>query len=124
MFDSARDIAETTAENVSTIGNALKRDGIVQRDSYSEMAEDVRGTNKFINKLERLDNKVSAISSVSSDLVSIKDDWKDLKEERDDFKKLVDESKKKTKDENETIDKEVDKLPDISEKDEREGEDS
>jgi hypothetical protein len=122
MMDSARDIAETTSIDVSEIGNALRRDGVVQNDAYGEMSTTPGTRAKFITKLEKLNQGASAISSISSDAVDIKDDWKELKEQRDEYKKTVDEAKKAYKIEEDKTKEAVSKLPEIKEDDEKEGE--
>jgi hypothetical protein len=123
MMDSARDIAETTNVNVGEIGNALRRDGVVQNDAYSEMSTTSGTRARFISKLEKLNSGASSLSSVSSDLVDVKEDWEELQEQRKEYQKTVDEAKKVLKIEDEKIKRDTSRLPNISEKDEEEGKD-
>jgi hypothetical protein len=90
LFDSARNIAETTAANTGKIGNALRESGAVYEDAYTEMLEKVNPQNAamrrlegFSNGLEAIEQGVSSISSVSSEVISIKDNYTQLKEEKE-----------------------------------------
>jgi hypothetical protein len=90
LFDSARNIAETTAANTGKIGNALRESGAVYEDAYTEMLEKVNPQNAamrklegFSNGLEAIEQGVSSISSVSSEVVSIKDNYTQLKSEKE-----------------------------------------
>jgi hypothetical protein len=102
IADSTRDIGEFTAQNVSKIGNALRKFRVVGFDAYPTMDENARAKSRFfrtfdkaIEKGERLENAASSLGSVSGNVLSIQDEIKDIKENRDAFKKGIEEWNKK-----------------------------
>ncbi|MGL5063451.1 MAG: hypothetical protein ACRC62_26005 [Microcoleus sp.] len=102
IADSTRDIGEFTAQNVSKIGNALRKFRVVGWDAYGTMDEDVRAKSKFfrnmdraIEKGERLENAASSLGGVAGNVLSIQDEIKEIKENRDAFKKGIAEWGKK-----------------------------
>ncbi|MGL5076745.1 MAG: hypothetical protein ACRDBG_13110, partial [Waterburya sp.] len=97
LFDSARNVAELTAENTGKIGNALRESGAVYEDAYQLMQEKVNPQNQAMRRLEGLTNTLqtleqgaSAISEVSSEVVETRENIEQLKAER---KQLEDETK-------------------------------
>ncbi len=89
LFDSAREIAETTAENTGKIGNALRESGAVYEDAYSEMLEKVNPQNVAMRKLEGLSTGISNISdavdsieSVSSNVIEIQETYSELQAQK------------------------------------------
>lgn len=97
LFDSARNVAELTAENTGKIGNALRESGAVYEDAYELMQEKVNPQNQAQRRLEGLSNTlgnieegVSAISEISSEVVETTENIEQLKAER---KQLEDETK-------------------------------
>lgn len=102
IADSSRDIGEFTAQNVSKIGNALRKFRVVGWDAYGTMDENARAKSKFfrnmdkaIDKGERLENAASSLGGVAGNVLSIQDEVKDIKENRDAFKKGIEEWGKK-----------------------------
>jgi hypothetical protein len=102
IADSTRDIGEFTAQNVSKIGNALKKYRVVGWDAYGTMDEDARAKSKFfrnfdkaIEKGERLENAASSLGGVSGNVLSIQDEVKEIKENREAFQKGIAEWGKK-----------------------------
>jgi hypothetical protein len=102
IADSTRDIAEFTANNVSKIGNAMRKFRVVGWDAYGTMDEDARAKSKFfrnmdkaIDKGEKLENAASSLGGVAGNVLSIQDEVKDIKENRDAFKKGIEEWGKK-----------------------------
>lgn len=97
LFDSARNVAELTAENTGKIGNALREAGAVYEDAYDLMQEKVNPQNQAQRRLEGLSNTLgnlaegaSAISEISSEVVETRENITQLKAER---KQLEDETK-------------------------------
>jgi hypothetical protein len=97
LFDSARNVAELTAENTGKIGNALRESGAVYEDAYQLMQEKVNPQNQAMRRLEGLSNTLqtleqgaSAISEVSSEVVETKENIDELRKEK---KNLADETK-------------------------------
>ena len=89
LFDSARNIAETSATNTGKIGNALREAGVVYEDAYEEMSEKYSPQNKAMRKLSGLtDNvqefadKADRIGEVSSEVIEIKESFIELQSER------------------------------------------
>ena len=98
LFDSARTVAELTAENTGQIGNALKEAGVVYENAYQDMVEQVNPQNasmrkldKFRNGLEQAENVFSSINQVSSEVVEFKDNVGQLKTEKETLDKEVTE---------------------------------
>ncbi len=96
LFDSARSIAELTAENTGKIGNALKESGAVYETAYSDFVEKVNPQSAAMRKLERfregletVEAGVSTISQISSEVVETKDNFEQLKQEKEEWKKEV-----------------------------------
>ena len=73
LFDSARTVAELTAENTGKIGNALRESGAVYEDAYEEFIEQVNPQNtsqrRLANFREGLESvEMSSIPSLKSPL--------------------------------------------------------
>jgi hypothetical protein len=92
MADSARSIAEFTAENTGRIGNALKKWGVVGERAYPWMSERVTARTAFQKKIDdfregvdSLEDAASALSSVAGETVSIQDEAIQLKTQWDTF---------------------------------------
>ncbi len=94
IADGAQDIAETMAENVSLIGNALKKAGAVRESAYDWMPERFDNPSRLINKLEKLGDKADVLESITSDVQDISEDIKDLKESKEEFLKAKEEAQK------------------------------
>ncbi len=101
MMDSVREISEIAAENIGVIGNALKRDGVVDADSYPRMPEKVDGTSRFLRRLENISDAVDTVEEVSDEVRSISEDFTDMREQQQEFKEALDDW---TKAENEKVD--------------------
>ncbi len=99
MMDSARSIAEWTAQNTGRIGNALKRFGVVGDNAYPWMSESVGSKNKFdvaLDKyrmgVENMDDKFSSIESVAGESLDMKEESENLKEQKENFDKQLKEA--------------------------------
>jgi predicted nucleic acid-binding Zn-ribbon protein len=107
LGDSAREIAEWTAENTGKIGNALKRYRIVGEDAYKWMPENVKSTNKWTRAVDRftegtasLDDAASSLSGVLSEVQNVGEEFGQLKEQRDTFKKQLEDLEPKEQKDN------------------------
>ncbi|MUL39310.1 hypothetical protein [Gloeocapsopsis dulcis] len=121
---AARNLGEFTASIVGKIGNALRRDGVVDGSAYEEFPEEVNSATltqkrleRFINKLENIDDAASAISSVTSDAATISESISGLRTQVIDFQKSVDDGVNQTKSLEAVIRKDS-TIPDHTEKDE------
>jgi hypothetical protein len=98
IMDSAYDIAETTGENVSQIGNALKKAGAVRENAYKLMPTDFRSTSRVQRRLEKIGNVADSLEQISGDAVSLTEEVKEMKsnqkEFQDELKKATDEQTK------------------------------
>jgi septation ring formation regulator EzrA len=104
-MDSTYDIAETTGENVSQIGNALKKAGAVRENAYKLMPTDFRSTSRVQRRLEKLGNAADTIEQISSDALDVTQEVKEMKSNQKEFndelekaiteQSKVDDSKKK-----------------------------
>jgi hypothetical protein len=105
IMDSTYDIAETTGENVSQIGNALKKAGAVRENAYKLMPTDFRSTSRVQRRLEKLGNAADTIEQISSDALDVTQEVKEMKSNQKEFndelekaiteQSKVDDSKKK-----------------------------
>lgn len=96
MFDSARSIAEWTAENTGRIGNALKRFRVVGSQAYNWMPERVNSQTAIQKKWDRmreglddLDDAAGSLSSVLGEVQNVQEEFKQLKEQKEEFKKSL-----------------------------------
>jgi hypothetical protein len=84
-MDSTYDIAETTGENVSQIGNALKKAGAVRENAYKLMPTDFRSTSRVQRRLEKLGNAADSIEQISSDALSLTQEVTEMKANQKEF---------------------------------------
>ena len=89
LFDSARNVAELTAENTGKIGNALRESGAVYEDAYEEFLEKVNPQNVSMRKLDKFrevlddaEDVFSTINQVSSEVVEFKENVVQLRTEK------------------------------------------
>ena len=89
LFDSARNIAESSAVNTGKIGNALREAGAVYEDAYGEMSEKYSPQNKAMRKLSGLTEnvqdfaeKADRIGEMSGGVIEIKESYAELQSER------------------------------------------
>ena len=89
LFDSARTIAELTAENTGKIGNALKESGAVYESAYDDFVEQINPQNvtqrrleRFRQGLEQIEDNVSTVSQISSEVVQTRENFTQLREEK------------------------------------------
>jgi tRNA/tmRNA/rRNA uracil-C5-methylase (TrmA/RlmC/RlmD family) len=87
LFDSARSVAEDTAQNTGKIGNSLLDSGVVLEDSYERMVDKyspqsraMRKLDRFRDGLETVEQGVSSIEQIASDVVSTQESYTELKE--------------------------------------------
>lgn len=120
MFDSTRDIVQTTGEEVGIIGNALRDHGVLPDDAYKYMPEKLTMANRFIDKLEKLEDTADALENITSETASIKEDYDEIFKEggqRDEFKKAIDDVVKPKNEEKTKLDNEIAKLADPTDAD-------
>lgn len=98
IMDSAYDMAETTGENVSQIGNALKKAGAVRENAYKLMPTDFRSTSRVQRRLEKVGNVADSLEQITGDAVSLTEEVKEMKANKkefdDELKKATDEQTK------------------------------
>lgn len=102
MADSARSIAEFTANNTGRIGNALKKWGVVGENAYPWMSTNVTARTAFQAKMDKfregvdsLDDAASSLSSVAGESISIQDEAIQIKEQWKTLDKSVKEAEGK-----------------------------
>lgn len=107
MADSAREVAEWTAENTGKIGNALKRFRVVGENAYPWMPEQMTMQNKWLNRVKRatdgiesIEDAASSLTGVVSEVRSAKDEFSDLKEQKENFDKAIKEATSKVRPDN------------------------
>lgn len=105
LFDSARSVAELTAENTGKIGNALRDAGVVYEDAYNEFVEEVnsqnqklRGFGKLGKTLGQVSEGVSTVTEISSEVVELKENIEQVKEEKQQLADEISEATEKAKD--------------------------
>lgn len=96
LADSARNVAELTAENTGKIGNALRESGAVYEDAYEEFIERVspqnramRNLDKFREGLESVENIADNVAQISGSVVETQETWEQLKLEKENWKTEV-----------------------------------
>ena len=106
LYDSARSVAELTAENTGKIGNALRESGAVYEDAYNEFTEKInpqskamRNLDKFRGVIEGISEPIETISQVSSEIIEIKENYQQLTEANNDWKEEVNTQIEKQKEE-------------------------
>lgn len=99
ISDSAREVAEWTAENTGKIGNALKRFRVVGENAYSWMPEQVTAQNRWTRQIqrvtdgmERVENFAGSLSGAVSEVRSGKEEFEELKEQKQNFDKAIKEA--------------------------------
>jgi hypothetical protein len=115
MFDSARQIQELAAENIGKVGNALKRDGVVEEKSFKWMPERVNSASlqqkkwdNVLEGIESLSNVASSLDTVIGETTSIVDGLTQLQESRKEFDKALKEAEPKERPDNEPVKAAVD----------------
>ena len=98
ISDSSRSLAEFTGNNVSRIGNALKKFGVIGENAYKFMSEQVTATtarqrklDSYLEGLEKVDETVGALNQVVSDGHNIQQELEELGKNREEFKKSVED---------------------------------
>lgn len=93
LFDSARSVAELTAENTGKIGNALLESGTVYENAYDEMVDEINPQSRAMRRLERfrqgleaIEDGVSTVGNIASEVVETKDNFQELKEAKEEWK--------------------------------------
>lgn len=96
LVDSLRSIVEIVGENVSKIGNALRRAGVVFENSFGWMHEkfDVLSTGnsrwaKMFTRIDQVENVFSSIGAVASEVVSIRESVDDLRKNREELREAL-----------------------------------
>lgn len=124
LFDSARSLSESTAENTGKIGNALREAGVVYEDAYEEFAEKInpqsrvqRNIEKFRGTLEGIGETVETVTQISSEIVDFQDNIDQLKESKQEWKEEVAAVAEEQKAEKDTAKIEVQVSTDINDND-------
>jgi hypothetical protein len=118
IMDSTYDIAETTGENVSQIGNALKKAGAVRENAYKLMPTDFRSTSRVQRRLEKLGNAADTIEQISSDALDVTTEVKEMKANQKEFSDELEKARGEQSKEDETKKKEAIANPEASAEDE------
>jgi predicted nucleic acid-binding Zn-ribbon protein len=118
IMDSTYDIAETTGENVSQIGNALKKAGAVRENAYKLMPTDFRSTSRVQRRLQKLGNAADTIEQISSDALDVTTEVKEMKANQKEFNDELEKAVKEQSKEDETKKKEAIANPEASVEDE------
>jgi len=89
IFDSTQEITEYTAERVGTIGNALKKAGVVFENSYKWMPERVtaqdavrRKWQRVIDGIDSVDDAASSFQGVTGEVLDITEEFTEIQESR------------------------------------------
>jgi len=103
IADSAREIQEWTASNLGKIGNALKRNRVVESDAYGHMSENVQSQNSFMLKVQRyrdgvdsLDDAASSFSGVLGEFSNITSEMNEFVEQKQRFDAALKDAQPKT----------------------------
>lgn len=107
IADSAREVAEWTAENTGKIGNALKRWRVVSEKAYGWMPEQVnsgtalqRRWDRIRNGAENLDDAASSLQGVLSEVTNVQQEFQELTEQRQAFSQALENATPKPRPEN------------------------
>jgi hypothetical protein len=92
IMDSTYDIAETTGENVSVIGNALRKGGVVRENAYKLMPENFRSTSRVQRRLEKLGQGADVIEQISGDALNLTEEIKEMKANTTEFNLELDKA--------------------------------
>ena len=95
VFDAGQYLVENISENVSFIGNALRRDGVVRENSYRLMPTDVNSTSRLLYRLEAANDVVDIIEEIASDAKDITEEIGELKENQKQFEEELEKVFKK-----------------------------
>ena len=124
LFDSARTVAELTAEHTGQIGNALREAGVVYEDAYNEMSERMNPQNAAMRKLgnfreaiEFAEDAFDSVSQISSSIVEAKDNIAQIKEEKQELKTEIEGFIKEQEDEKTLAKEEAEVTTDINDAD-------
>ncbi len=121
IIDSTQDIAETTGENVSAIGNALKKAGAVRENAYSFMPEQFDNPSRILNRLEKIQDAASTLEDITSEAQDISEDIKELQDNKKEFDDALKDAKDYRNKGEEELKKQATSAPDPTEKDEERG---
>ena len=124
LFDSARTVAELTAENTGKIGNALRESGAVYEDAYDEFLEKVNPQNashrrldKFRQGLESVENVFDSATQISGSVVDFQENINQLKEEGDNLTEEINTQLETQKTEKDTAKTQIQVTTDINDND-------
>lgn len=95
MMDSTQDIAETTGENVSVIGNALKKGGVVRENAFPPMPERLDHNSRIHRRLEKIRDVADVFEEVTSDIQDFSEEVSEMKENSKEFSELLEKERKK-----------------------------
>jgi hypothetical protein len=97
IVDSARNIAEFSAENIGKIGNALMRFGAIGEKAFSWMPERVNAQSLWVQRLNNLEEAASGIEMITGEVLQITENVNEIKKQTDTFNKEIrDESERAT----------------------------
>ena len=124
LFDSARTVAELTAEHTGKIGNALREAGAVYEDAYEEMSEKInpqntamRNLGSFRDSIEVVSDAFDSVTEISSNVIEIQETIGQIKTEKQELKTEIDGFIKKQKDEKDTAKTQVQVATEIADND-------
>ncbi|BAU63033.1 unnamed protein product [Stanieria sp. NIES-3757] len=121
IMDSAQNIAELTGENVSIIGNALRKCGVVRENIYGRMPENINASNAFLKRMENIQEGLDLVEEVSQDTRDVKETWDEMKDNKKEFDDAVNDwNKDKDKEEN-NVKKSINNLSEEKESDTEQG---
>lgn len=123
IIDSVQDIQETIGENVSFIGNALKKDGVVRENSYDWMPTNYNNSSRLLNRLEKVRNGADVLEDITSETRDISEEIQELKNNKEELKEAISKARElKTTEEIDLKDYALN-IPELAETDEERGTD-
>ena len=124
LFDSARTVAELTAEHTGKIGNALREAGAVYENAYEEMSEKINPQNTAMRKLgsfrdniEVVSDAFDSVTEISSNVVEIQETIGQIQTEKQELKTEIDGFIEKQETEKDTAKTQAQVTTDISDND-------
>ena len=117
IMDSAQNIAELTGENVSIIGNALRKCGVVRENIYGRMPENINASNAFLKRMENIQEGLDMVEEISQDTRDVKETWDEMKDNTKEFDDAVNDWNKDKDTEENNVKKSINNLSEPKESD-------
>ena len=126
LADTIIDLDEQTGENVAKIGNALRRSGSIDFNAYDQMVEDldVRRRSKWLARLDAVEDLTDTIYAIADNIRDIKDIGLELKDNRNELTTILSEARTALRDTENQTETDISALPEPTESDELEGQES